>query len=39
MKELIRDLEMGLVLAAYYIEDHYISNAEIMHSDWIFQIM
>ena len=23
MKELIRDLEMGLVLAAYYIEDHY----------------
>jgi hypothetical protein len=22
MKELLRDLEMGLVLAAYYIEDH-----------------
>jgi hypothetical protein len=22
MKELLKDLEMGLVLAAYYIEDH-----------------
>jgi len=23
MKELLKDIEMGLVLAAYYIEDHW----------------
>jgi len=35
MKELLRDLEMGLVLAAYYIEDHSgDSNQKQFKSDY-----